>query len=58
MNAYTHLKEVLPNTEIRRLAMVDAYFPIKVWIEKQYDQIEKPTPKPLSYPLRHSHLLV
>ena len=41
MNAYTHLKEVLPNTEIRRLAMVDAYFPIKVWIEKQYDQIEK-----------------
>jgi len=41
MNANTHLKEELDITETIRLGMVYAYYPLKVWIEKQYDQIEK-----------------
>ena len=41
MNANTHLKEELDVTETIKLGMVYAYYPLKVWIEKQYDQIEK-----------------
>jgi len=46
MKHNSHLKEELIDKELsnfnnKKLDMVDAYFPIKVWIEKQYDQIEK-----------------
>ena len=41
MDPKTHLKEELDITETIRLGMVYAYYPLKVWIEKQYDQIEK-----------------
>jgi hypothetical protein len=46
MKHNSYLKEELIDKELsnfdkKRLDMVDAYFPIKVWIEKQYDQIEK-----------------
>ena len=46
MKHNSYLKEELIDKELsnfnnKKLDMVDAYFPIKVWIEKQYDQIEK-----------------
>jgi hypothetical protein len=39
MNANTHLKEELDDTETIRLGMVHAYYPLKNWVGNKYDEI-------------------